>query len=92
MLLLPYISPSPPLSHFQGFHVCIYFEILSLYSWWLKQCRSGRWLPAMQETWVQSLGQDDPLMKGMAIPWRREFHEQRSMKGATACGIPKSWT
>ena len=63
MLLLPYISPSPPLSHFQGFHVCIYFEILSLYSWWLKQCRSGRWLPAMQETWVQSLGQDDPLMK-----------------------------
>jgi len=23
-------------------------------------------LPAMQETWVQSLGQDDPLEKGMA--------------------------
>ena len=31
----------------------------------------------MQETWVQSLGQEDPLVKGMAIPWRREFHEQR---------------
>ena len=32
-------------------------------------------LPAMQETWVQSLGQEDPLGKGMAtrsnIPaWR----------------------
>ena len=32
-------------------------------------------LPAMQETWVQSLGQEDPLEKGMAthssIPaWR----------------------
>ena len=23
-------------------------------------------LPAMQETWVQSLGRDDPLEKGMA--------------------------
>ena len=32
-------------------------------------------LPAMQETWVQSLGQDDPLEKGMAthssiLTWR----------------------
>ena len=25
-------------------------------------------LPAMQETWVQSLGQEDPLEKGMATP------------------------
>ena len=24
-------------------------------------------LPAMQETWVRSLGQEDPLEKGMAI-------------------------
>ena len=24
-------------------------------------------LPAMQETWVQPLGQEDPLEKGMAI-------------------------
>ena len=38
-------------------------------------------LPAMQETWVQSLGQEDPLEEGMAthssilawrIPWREE--------------------
>ena len=38
-------------------------------------------LPAMQETWVQSLGQEDPLEKGMAtyssilvwrIPWTVE--------------------
>ena len=38
-------------------------------------------LPAMQETWVQSLGQEDPLEKGMAtyssilvwrIPWTME--------------------
>ena len=26
----------------------------------------GKYLPAMQETWVQSLGQEDPLEKGMA--------------------------
>ena len=24
-------------------------------------------LPAMQETWVPSLGQEDPLEKGMAV-------------------------
>jgi len=38
-------------------------------------------LPPMQETWVQSLGQEDPLEKGMAthssilawrIPWTKE--------------------
>ena len=38
-------------------------------------------LPALQETWVQSLGQEDPLMRGMAtqssilawrIPWTEE--------------------
>jgi len=37
--------------------------------------------PAMQETWVQSLGQEDPLDKGMAthssilawrIPWTKK--------------------
>ena len=32
-------------------------------------------LPAMQKTWVQSLGQEDPLQKGMAthssvLAWR----------------------
>ena len=39
-------------------------------------------LPAMQETWVQSLGQEDHLEKGMAthsrilawrMPWREEL-------------------
>jgi len=40
-----------------------------------------KYLSSMQETWVQSLGQEDPLEKGMAnyssilawrIPWREE--------------------
>ena len=39
-------------------------------------------LPAMQETWFQSLGQEDPLEKGMAthssilawrIPWTEDL-------------------
>ena len=45
-------------------------------------------LPAMQETWVQSLGQEDPLEKGMAahssilawrIPWTEEPAGLQSM-------------
>ena len=41
-------------------------------------------LPAIQETWVRSLGGKDPLDKGMAtlssiLPG--EFHGQRSLEG-----------
>ena len=45
-------------------------------------------LPAMSETWVRSLGQEDPLKKGMAthssilawrIPWRVEPGGLQSM-------------
>ena len=46
-------------------------------------------LPAMQETWVQSLGQEDPLEKGMAthsdihawrVPWTEEPGGLQSMR------------
>jgi len=48
-------------------------------------------LPAMWETQVQSLGQDDPLEKGIAthssIPaWRIPWTE------ATSHGVTRSWT
>ena len=45
-------------------------------------------LPAVQETWVQSLGQEDPLKKGMAtyssilawrVPWTEEHGGLQSM-------------
>ena len=45
-------------------------------------------LPAVQETWVQSLGQEDPLKKGMAtyssilawrVPWTEEPGRLQSM-------------
>ena len=44
--------------------------------------------PAMQETWIESLGWEDPLEKGMAthsnilawrIPWTEETGELQSM-------------
>ena len=43
-------------------------------------------LPAMQETWVQSLRQEDPLEKEMATPLQAVFlpeesHGQRSLAG-----------
>ena len=42
-------------------------------------------LPAMKETWVQSLGQEDPLEKGMDTPvfLPREFHRQRNLAGCS---------
>ena len=52
--------------------------------------------PAMQETWVQSLGREDPLEKRIAthsssilaweIPWTEESGGLQSM------GSQKSWT
>ena len=50
-------------------------------------------LPAKQETWVQSLGQEDPLKEEMAtwssilaweIPWTEE------PGGLQSCGVTKS--
>ena len=52
-------------------------------------------LPAVQETWVQSLRQEDPLEKGMAIhssilAWRILWTEEPS--GLQVHGVAKSWT
>ena len=49
-------------------------------------------LPTMQDTWVQSLGQEDPLEKGMAthsgilawkIPWTEEPGKLKSIESPT---------
>ena len=52
-------------------------------------------LPAMPETWVQSLGQENPLEKGMAthssiLAWKIPRTEEpgRLQSG----GVTKSWT
>ena len=50
-------------------------------------------LPAMQETWVRSLGWEDPLEEGMAthssiLPWRISM--DRGAWGAVVHGVTKS--
>ena len=56
-------------------------KIGALLSWALLVAQMVKNLPAMQETQLQSLGQEDPLEKGMAthssilawgIPWTEE--------------------
>ena len=52
-------------------------------------------LPAMQETWVQSLGGEDPLGEGMAthssiLTWRIPM--DRGAWQARVHGVTKSWT
>ena len=52
-------------------------------------------LPAMQETWVRSLGWEDPLEKGKAthssilawrIPWASNFHGPENSMGSQRVG------
>ena len=52
------------------------------YSWASLVVQLVKNLPAMQETWVQSLGWEDPLKKGKAtrsVSWLGEFHGLQSM-------------
>ena len=58
------------------------------YSWASLVAQLVKNLPAMQETWVQTLGWEDPLEKGMAtrssvlawrIPWTEEPGRLQSM-------------
>ena len=86
---LPYFSASTPI-HLQhccqinsplNHHICFLIGP-SLVPLTVKN------LPAMQETWIRSLGQEDPLEKGMAtrsstlawrIPWTAEPGRLQSM-------------
>ena len=47
-------------NHIKMFHIEILIEIFPV-------AQMVKNLPAMKETWVRSLGQEDPLEKGMAI-------------------------
>ena len=64
----------------RDFSLCIVLSFLALFfsHWTSLVAQLVRNLPAMQETWVQTLGWDDPLEKGKAthssilawtIPW-----------------------
>ena len=55
----------------------------------------GKNLPAIQETWVQSLDWEDPLEEGMAahsgiLAWRIPM--DRGTWQTTVHGVTKSWT
>ena len=52
-------------------------------------------LPAMKETWVRSLGWEDPLEEEMAthfniLAWRIPWTEEAG--GLQSHGVAKSWT
>ena len=49
--------------------------------------------PAMQEpqeTWVQSLGQEEPLKEAHGNPLQHSFPMDRGARQATVCGVAKS--
>ena len=59
------------------------------------QAQMVKKLPAMQEIWVPSLNQEDPLEKGMAthssiLAWRIPWTEEPG--GLWSVGSQKSWT
>ena len=52
-------------------------------------------LPAMQKTWVWSLGQEDPLKKGTVHPLQYSCLENFMERGAwraTVHAVTESWT
>ena len=56
-----------------------------MYKWASQVAQMIKNLPAMQKTWVQSLGQEDPLEKGMSTPskilaWRIPWTEEPSRR------------
>ena len=71
---------------FVGTEMSLLFNMLS---------RLVKNLPAMQETWVQSLGWEDPLEKGIAthssiLAWRIPM--DRGAWRAAVHGVAQSWT
>ena len=59
--------------------------------WYMAQMVKN--LPAVQKTWVLSLGWEDPLEEGMAITpvfLPGEYHGQRSLVGYRPWGLKES--
>ena len=69
-------------------HVCVCFTYVYIYIWISLVAQMVKHLPTVRETWVRSLGQEDPLEKEMAthsstlawkIPWTEERSRLQSM-------------
>ena len=56
------------------------------YEWASLLAQTIKKLPAMQDTRVSSLGQEDPLEKEMSINFPGESHRQRSLAGYSPWG------
>ena len=72
-----------------------YFCLLLPSLWAFQVAQTVKNLPAKWEAWGRSLGQEDPLEKGMAIhssilAWRTP--QTREARRAIVCGVAKSQT
>ena len=59
----------------------VYLQLIHLVVWASLAAQAVKHLPAIQETWVRSLGREDPLEKEMAIhssilAWRIPWTEE----------------
>ena len=66
-----------------------------VYSWASLVAQRVKNLPVIQETWVRSLGWEDPLEEGMAthssiLVWRISIHGQRSLVDYSPWGRKES--
>ena len=72
--------------------------IIPIWGWASLVSQMVKKMPAMQETWVRSLGQKDPpLENGMAtnfsiFAWRIPWTEEPQSSRATALEFTKTWT
>ena len=65
------------------------------YSWASLVSQTVKNQPAMWETWVPSLGREDPLEEGMAIHssvLALKILMDEEARWATVHGVPKRWT
>ena len=81
-----YLGLIPGLGRSPGEEIGYSFQ----YSWASLVAQMVKNLPAMWETWVRSLGQEDPLEEGMAthssiLAWRIPW--QRSLAGYSPLGL-----
>ena len=72
-----------------------YTRVVCMYSRDFPLAQMVKNLPAMQETWVRFLGQEDPLEKEIVtdfsiLAWR--IHGQRSLVGYSLWGLKESDT
>ena len=73
----------------------MFYNVGFLFDWVSLVAQSAKRLPATWETWVQSLGQEDPLEKEMAthssiLAWRNSM--DRGAWWATVHGVTESRT